>query len=82
MAATQTLFKIDSDLTKITIHFLDEEIVKKFYNFLFSNKITPAVMGNAVGNFRFQGFFTKTDAEKIIQFLTEENCRKCQILPS
>lgn len=80
--ATQTLFKIDSNLTKITIHFSDKEIVSQFYAFLLENNIKPAVMGNYAGNYKFQGFFTNEDANNIIKFLTEKKCKKCQILPS
>ena len=80
--ATQTLYKIDSNLTKITIHFLDKEIVSKFYTFLLESGIAPAVTGNNAGNYRFQGFFTQEDTEKIIEFLQKENCKKCQILRS
>lgn len=80
--ATQTLFKVDSNLVKITIHFGDKSMVADFYKFLLNNGIAPAVNGNDAGNYKFHGFFTQEDADKIIDFLKENNCRKCQILPS
>lgn len=80
--ATQTLFKIDTNLVKITIHFHDKEMVKHFYEFLLSQKIAPAVMGSMAGNFKFSAFFSIKDSEKIQVFLKKSGAKKCQILPS
>jgi hypothetical protein len=78
----QTLFKTDKNLVKLTIHFHDKEMVSKFYSFLLSEKISPAVKGNDAGNYKFHAFFTTEDSEKIVKFLNDSGAKKCQILPS
>ena len=80
--ASQTLFKLDKNLVKLTIHFHDKEMVFKFYDFLLSEQIVPAVNGNDAGNYKFHAFFTTEDSEKIVKFLNNSGAKKCQILPS
>lgn len=78
----QTLFKVDKNLVKITIHFEDKTMVGKFYTFLLEHKIAPAVKGSKTGDYKFSAFFTSADSIKIVDFLKQNNAKNCQILQS
>lgn len=77
-----TKFKLDKNLTKVTIHFDTKEMVSDFYTFIIDNHLSPAVKGNSFGAMVFSGFFSEVDGEKIKEYLKSKNCKQSQILPS